>query len=134
MIPSVPSEPISSERRSSPATSLRTGPPKATSSPGAMTASTPVTQRPVTPYLKACGPPAFVARLPPSWDCSAAPGSGGNSSPFSRARRATVAVVTPASASMRHRSGSKERIRSRRSSAIATVLRPPSATGTIPPV
>ncbi len=64
MIPSVPSLPISSERRSNPATSLRTGPPKDTNSPGAITASTPVTQRPVTPYLKACGPPALVARLP----------------------------------------------------------------------
>ena len=37
----------------------------------------PVTHRPVTPYLKACGPPAFVAIVPPSCDCSGAPGSGG---------------------------------------------------------
>ena len=33
---------------------------------------------PVTPYLNACGPPAFVAMLPPICDCSAAPGSGAN--------------------------------------------------------
>ena len=111
MIPSVPSLPISRPRRSYPATSLRIGPPKCTSSPGAITASTPVTQREVTPYLNACGPPALVARLPPICDCSAAPGSGGNSSPFSRASRCTVAVVTPASTSIRHSSGSNERTR-----------------------
>ena len=71
----------------------------------------PVTQSPVTPYLKACGPPAFVAIMPPSWDCSGAPGSGGKYTPFSRARRAIVAVVTPASASIRHSSGANERTR-----------------------
>ena len=32
-----------------------------------MTASIPVTQWPVTPYLKACGPPALHAMLPPIW-------------------------------------------------------------------
>jgi hypothetical protein len=36
----------------------------------------PVTQSPTTPYLKACGPPAFVAMFPPICDCSGAPGSG----------------------------------------------------------
>ena len=44
---------------------------------GAITASMPVTQAPVTPYLKQCGPPAFVATLPPICELSAAPGSGG---------------------------------------------------------
>ena len=72
--------------------------------------------------------PARVGReVAPSCDCSAAPGSGGNSSPLSRARRATVAVVTPASASIRQRSGSNERTRSSRSSAIATASPGPSA-------
>ena len=39
----------------------------------------------MTPYLNACGPPAFVATLPPICDCSAAPGSGGKAG-RSRAR------------------------------------------------
>ena len=43
----------------------------------ASTTSSPVTHARVTPYLKQCGPPAFVAMLPPICDCSAAPGSGG---------------------------------------------------------
>ena len=62
-----------------------------------------------TPYLNACGPPALVATLPPICDCSAAPGSGGNRSPFSRASRRTSPVRSPASTQIRHRSGSKER-------------------------
>ena len=53
----------------------------------------PVTQSPVTPYLNACGPPALVATLPPICDCSAAPGSGGKSRPFSRASRRTSPVA-----------------------------------------
>ncbi|MDX6681967.1 MAG: hypothetical protein QOG94_2006, partial [Solirubrobacteraceae bacterium] len=61
----------------------------------------PVTHAPVTPYFHACGPPAFVAIVPPSCDCSAAPGSGGKYRPLSRARRAIVCVVTPASACIR---------------------------------
>ena len=98
-IPSVPSEPISrllqvvagdvlarSARRRGPARRARA------------TASSPVTQAPVTPYLKACGPPAFVAMLPPICDCSAAPGSGGNEQPvLARAAAHARAVVTPAS-------------------------------------
>ena len=32
---------------------------------GGNTASSPITHVPVTPYLNACGPPAFVAMLPP---------------------------------------------------------------------
>ncbi len=76
-MPRVPSEPISSDLRSYPATSFRIGPPILTSSPGASTTSSPLIHAPVTPYLKACGPPALVAMLPPSCDCSAEPGSGG---------------------------------------------------------
>ena len=48
----------------------------------------PVTQFPVTPYLNACGPPALRAMLPPICENSAAPGSGGNRRPLSRASRA----------------------------------------------
>ncbi len=129
-IPRVPSEPHSRLTRSYPATSLRTGPPIRTSSPGARTTSRPVTQSPVTPYLNAWGPPALVAIVPPSWDCSAAPGSGANSKPVSRARRATVAVVTPASASMRHSAGSSDRTAESRSSATATMS---SCNGAAPP-
>ena len=43
--------------------------------------------------------------MPPSCDCSGAPGSGGKHSPLSRASRAIVCVVTPASASIRHSAG-----------------------------
>ena len=45
--------------------------------------------------------------LPPICDCSDAPGSGGNRRPFSRARRCSVPVRTPASTWIRHSSGSK---------------------------
>ena len=44
---------------------LSDGPPMCTISPGGITASRPVTQWPVTPYLKACGPPALQAMFPP---------------------------------------------------------------------
>jgi hypothetical protein len=70
----------------------------------------------------------LVATLPPMHDCSAAPGSGGKNSPFSRARRRTSAVRTPASTSIRHSSGSNERTRVSRSVATTT---PPA--GTQPP-
>ena len=83
-IPRVPSEPTSTRLRSYPATSLRIAPPTETSSPGGSAASSPVTQSETTPYLNACGPPAFVAMLPPIWDCSGAPGSGANIRPLSR--------------------------------------------------
>src|SRR5205814_10224687 len=126
--PSVPSEPTSSAVRSYPATSLRNGPPRRTSSPGATTTSSPVTHAPVTPYLNACGPPAFVATFPPICDCSAAPGSGAKSRPPPRAVCRTAAVVTPASTSIRHSRGSKERTRVSRSSATTT----PPSTGTAP--
>ena len=63
---------------------LGAAPPTLISSPGATAASRPVTQRPVTPYLNARGPPALVATLPPSCDCSAAPGLGANSRPLLR--------------------------------------------------
>ncbi len=89
----------------------------------------PVTHWPVTPYLKQCGPPAFVATLPPICEDSAAPGSGGKHRPFSRASRCTVAVVTPASTSMRHWSGSSARTLRRRSSP-STI---PEPRGTAPP-
>ena len=87
MTPSVPSEPTSSSsghsrrrpcrpiRRHARARRARAPPPG------------PTTQRPVTPCLTACGPPALVATFPPICDCSAAPGSGANISPFSRASR-----------------------------------------------
>jgi hypothetical protein len=50
----------------------------------------PLTQRRVVPYLKECGPPAFVAMLPPICDCSAAPGSGREEQPVGT--RETVQV------------------------------------------
>ena len=49
--------------------------------------------------------------LPPICDCSAAPGSGANSRPPSRAIRRSSAVRNPASTSMRQTSGSNERTR-----------------------
>ena len=88
-----------------------------------------MTQAPVTPYLKAWGPPALAAMFPPICDCSAAPGSGGKLSPLSRARRRTVAVVTPDSTCIRQSPGSKARTRFSRSSEITTW---PSE-GTAPP-
>ena len=87
---------------SKPCTSLRSGPADRRDSPGGRTTSRPVTQLPVTPYLKACGPPAFVAMLPPSVDCSPAPGSGGKTRPFSRATRRIRAVRHPPPPPRRH--------------------------------
>src|SRR5512146_2272315 len=94
-----------------------------------MTASMPVTQCPVTPYLNACGPPALHAMLPPIWLISAAPGSGGKRRPFSRASRWMSPVVTPASTWMRHSRGSNWRTRFIRSKPITT----PPTTGIAPP-
>ena len=127
--PSVPSEPTSSDFRSYAATSFRSGPPNRTISPGGTTASIPVTQLPVTPYLNACGPPALHAMLPPSCEISAAPGSGGNRSPLSRASRCTAPVVTPASTCIRQSSGSNWRTLFSRSKPITM----PPSTGTAPP-
>ena len=58
-----------------------------------------------------------------------APGSGGNTSPFSRASRWTRRVTTPASTCARQSSGSNERTRLIRSSESTT----PPPTGTAPP-
>ena len=93
-----------------------------------MTASIPVTQARVVPYLNAWGPPALVATFPPICDCSAAPGSGGNQSPLPRAIRRTSPVVTPASASIRQSRGSNLRTR-----AIRAVPRTIPPCGTAPP-
>ncbi len=83
----------------------------------------------MTPYLNACGPPAFVAMLPPIWDDSAAPGSGGNHTPLSRAIRRSSAVGTPASTWMRQSSGSNARTVVIRASETIT----PPCVGTAPP-
>ncbi len=129
MIPSVPSEPIRRLLRSYPATSLRWGPPSAIVSPGGITASMPVTQAPVTPYLKAWGPPALVATLPPICDCSDAPGSGGSRA-RSRARGAARGGWGPRPrGGSRHSAGSSSRIARRRSSEQTT----PPWSGTAPP-
>ena len=61
-----------------------------TISPGGTTASIPVTQFPVTPYLNACGPPALLAMLPPIWDARrrrGRVGSGGRSRARGAGRR-----------------------------------------------
>ena len=92
--------------------------------PGATTASRPVTQSRVTPSPKAWGPPAFVATIPPTCDCSAAPGSGPKRSPCSRGEAVQVRAGRPASTSMRHSPGSNDR----------TARIRPSSTTTSPPV
>ena len=128
-MPSVPSEPTSSRpgrsrrRPCAPARRPRTA--RRAASDG-LQAGHP---RPVTPYLKACGPPAFVAMLPPICDCSAAPGSGGKSRPLSRASRRTSAVRHARLDLGPPQQGSNERTRVSRSSETTT---PPSI-GTRPP-
>ena len=74
---SVPSLPTRSDVRSYPATSFRVLPPVTVTRPSAKTASRPSTHFPVTPYLAACGPPAFSATFPPMRHEPREEGSGG---------------------------------------------------------
>ena len=71
----VPSEPIVRPVRSSPGMSSAR-PPVTTTVPSASTSVMPRTCWWVWPYLRQCGPPAFVAALPPSVDAIWLDGSG----------------------------------------------------------
>ena len=75
--PRVPSDPMNSEVRSYPATSLRAPLPVRSTVPSARTTSRPSAESRVTPYLTHRMPPALVARLPPIVQISKLPGSGG---------------------------------------------------------
>src|SRR3990170_5276465 len=52
----------------------------------------------MTPYLRACAPPALVAAFPPRVVTACEDGSGGKNSPSARAADWRSAVVTPAPA------------------------------------
>ena len=97
MIPSVPSEP--SEQAARCRTRRRpcgSGRPRKRAPPGGIVCLEP--RHPVrrtTPYLKACGPPAFVAMFPPIWDCSGAPDRA-RTSARSRGRAASAVPVVHA--------------------------------------
>ena len=63
-MPSVPSLPTTAASRSKSGASSAS-PPSETTAPSARTTVAPSTWLKVTPYLRQCGPPAFVATLPP---------------------------------------------------------------------
>jgi hypothetical protein len=64
VIPSVPSEPTNTPRRSGPACSPVSA-PRVTTDPSASTTSHESTWLVVKPYLRQCAPPEFSATLPP---------------------------------------------------------------------
>jgi hypothetical protein len=64
MIASVPSLPVTTASRSASGASSAS-PPSVTTLPSYSTATSPSTWFSVTPYFRQCGPPAFVATLPP---------------------------------------------------------------------
>src|SRR5439155_1592975 len=74
-MPNVPSAPTTRPTRSYPGRSS-TAPPSATTSPDGSTSSTPRTWFVVTPYLRVCGPPEFLAMLPPMVHAGWLDGSG----------------------------------------------------------
>ena len=74
-IPTVPSEPTTTPRRSYPAASGPSEPTRVTV-PSESTMSRASTCADVTPYARQCGPPAFVATLPPIDETCCEDGSG----------------------------------------------------------
>jgi hypothetical protein len=64
VIPSVPSEPTNTPRRSGPACSP-VSEPRVTTDPSASTTSSSSTWFVVNPYFRQCAPPEFSATLPP---------------------------------------------------------------------
>ena len=74
-MPSWPSEPQIRPSRSSPPASS-SGPPMSTISPSRVTKRTPRMLLVVTPYLRQCAPPEFIAMLPPMVQASCEEGSG----------------------------------------------------------
>ena len=75
-MPSVPSDPRKTPRRSGPACS-DVGPPRVTVDPSASTTSISRTWLVVNPYLRQCAPPEFSATLPPIEHTICDDGSGG---------------------------------------------------------
>ena len=76
MTPSVPSEPITSDVRSSPVTPFTVRWPRRSSRPSASTRSTPSTASRTTPYFAHSRPPAPVAMLPPTVEIARLAGIG----------------------------------------------------------
>ena len=74
-MPSVPSDPQNTPRRSGPGTS-GCRPPSQVSRPSGSTTSRPSTWFTVLPCASVCGPPAFVATFPPSVQIRCEDGSG----------------------------------------------------------
>ena len=109
--PSVPSEPTSSDSRSSPATRFTVGPPSSTRSPSASTTVTPSTLSRVAPYLTQHRPPALVAMLPPMVEKSRLAGSGAYQRPCSAAAAFSAPLSTPASTRATRLAGSISRMR-----------------------
>ena len=74
-MPKVPSWPTITPGRSYPGQSSTT-PPVSKTEPSGKTNSTPRTKLTVTPYFSVCGPPEFVATLPPMVQAVWLDGSG----------------------------------------------------------
>jgi hypothetical protein len=74
-MPSVPSLPMNTPRRSSSGISGRS-PPRVVTVPSGSTTSRPSTWLLVTPYLRQCTPPEFSATLPPMLQATWLEGSG----------------------------------------------------------
>ena len=74
-MPTVPSEPTTSARRSGPTWSNES-PPRVTTLPSAHTIVSPRTWLVVKPYFRQCAPPEFSATLPPIVQTTWLDGSG----------------------------------------------------------
>ena len=112
MTPSVPSEPITSEVRSSPVTPLTVRWPRRSSRPSASTRSTPSTASRTTPYFAHSRPPAPVAMLPPTVEIARLAGSGAHHRPCSASAALRSALRMPGSTTASRSSGRTSRMRS----------------------
>ncbi len=107
-IPSVPSDPTTTPRRSSPANSGASDPTR-TTSPFGSTTSSASTWAEVTPYARQCGPPAFVFTLPPIEEVCWLDGSGANVNPCGCSAADRSRFGTPGSTHARRSSGRTSR-------------------------
>ncbi len=112
MTPSVPSDPMTSDVRSSPVTPFTVRCPSRSSRPSASTRSTPSTASRTTPYFAHKSPPAPVAMLPPTVEMARLAGSGAHQRPCSASAALRSALRMPGSTTASRSSARTSRMRS----------------------
>ena len=127
-MPSVPSEPTSSPRRSTPGAS-GTRLPRRTMRPSDSTTSSARMWFTVEPWASVCGPPELFAMFPPMVQTRCEDGSGAYSRPYGASASCRCRLITPGCTTTTRLSASISRMRFIRVSTMST----PPRTGTVPP-